>query len=159
MSAQATRLAQQLNDFNAQIISFVEKCTDENWRRTSAWEDWTVGVVARHIAAGHFEVIELVKMMLKGEAVPPLSEEQVVAMANQHAKEHADCTRDEVLSILRTNGEKMVTFVAELSDDDLGATGQMPIMEGEFTAAELIDAVILQSGRHHFENMQKAVAG
>ncbi len=159
MSAKAIELAQQLKQFNGQVIEFVQNCTDENWQRICPWEDWPVGVVARHIAAGHFEVIELVKMMLNGEPLPPLSEKNVIDMGNQHAQEHAACTRDEVLTLLQTNGDKMVTFVSELNDDDLATTGQMPLIEGDFTAAGLLEAVILHSGGHHFANMQKTMAG
>ena len=48
--------------FNNEVIAFVEKCSDENWEKVCSGEEWPVGVVVRHIAAGQFSALGLVKM-------------------------------------------------------------------------------------------------
>lgn len=50
MGARSKDLADRIRRFNGEVIAFVEGCGDEDWRKTTA-EDWSVGVVARHIGA------------------------------------------------------------------------------------------------------------
>jgi hypothetical protein len=157
MSHNAENLAQRLRGFTAEVIGFVEGCSEENWRKVLAAEQWTVGVTARHIGAGHFDAVGLARMMVKGEKLPEFTMEQLVAMANEHARQHAGCTREEVLGVLRRNGAALVDYVAGLSDAELDRTGHLALAGGELSAQQLIEAVILKSGGEHLANMKAAV--
>ncbi len=157
MSQKAKNLAERLRAFTDDVIGFVEGCSDENWRKVLATEEWTVGVTARHIGAGHFEAVGLARMMVKGEKLPEFTMEQLVEMANAHARQHAGCTREEVLEVLRRNGAALVDYVAGLSDAELNRTGHLALAGGELSAQQLIEAVILKSGGEHLANMKAAV--
>ena len=157
MSQKAKKLAERLRAFTDDVIGFVEGCSDENWRKVLATEEWTVGVTARHIGAGHFEAVGLARMMVKGEKLPEFTMEQLVEMANAHARQHAGCTREEVLEVLRRNGAALVDYVAGLSDAELNRTGHLALAGGELSAQQLIEAVILKSGGEHLANMKAAV--
>ena len=157
MSERAKNLAGRLRAFTDDVIGFVEGCSDENWRKVLATEEWTVGVTARHIGAGHFEAVGLARMMVKGEKLPEFTMEQLVEMANAHARQHAGCTREEVLEVLRRNGAALVDYVAGLSDAELNRTGHLALAGGELSAQQLIEAVILKSGGEHLANMKAAV--
>jgi hypothetical protein len=115
-----------------------------------------VGVVARHIGAGHYAIIDLAQMIVDGVVLPPLTGEQIVQMANEHAREHADCTKAEVLEILKTNGEKLAQFAAALGDDELDRTGFLLMLDRDVSTRQFIEAVILQSGGEHLRNMRAA---
>jgi len=156
MSERAKDLAERLRTFNDEVTAFVEKCTEENWRKVCAWEDWTVGVVARHIGAGHYHALGLARMIVNGEKLPELTEEQIIQMANQHASENADCTRTEVLEVLRKNWEDVLQFVTGLQDAELDRTGYLALMGADVSTQELIETVILRSGGEHFANMKAA---
>ena len=157
MSQKAKNLAERLRAFTDDVIGFVEGCTDQNWRKVLATEEWTVGVTARHIGAGHFEAVGLARMMVKGEKLPEFTMEQLVEMANAHARQHAGCTREEVLEVLRRNGAALVDYIAGLSDAELNRTGHLALAGGELSAQQLIEAVILKSGGEHLANMKAAV--
>ena len=157
MSQKAKNLAERLRAFTDDVIGFVEGCSDENWRKVLATEEWTVGVTARHIGAGHFEAVGLARMMVKGEKLPEFTMEQLVEMANAHARQHAGCTREEVLEVLRRNGAALVDYIAGLSDAELNRTGHLALAGGELSAQQLIEAVILKSGGEHLANMKAAV--
>src|SRR6202022_972826 len=45
-------MAEEMSDANAELIAFVESCTDEEWRTICRAERWGVGVVAHHVAWG-----------------------------------------------------------------------------------------------------------
>ncbi len=158
MTVRAKDLAERLRVFNGEVISFVENCTEEDWRKVCAWEEWSVGVTARHIGAGHFDIIGLVKMIVDGERLPELTGEQITEMANQHAREHADCAKAEVLDILRKHGEAFAGFVERLDDTELDRAGYLTMVGGEVTAQQLIENVILHSGGKHFANMKAATS-
>jgi hypothetical protein len=78
-------------------------------------------------------------------------------MANEHARQHALCTREEVLGVLRRNGAALVDYVAGLSDAELERTGHLALAGGKLSAQQFIEAVILKSGGEHFSNMKAAV--
>jgi hypothetical protein len=158
MSQRAKNLAERMRSFNEEVIGFVEGCSDKNWRKVLATEEaWTVGVTARHIGAGHFEAIGLAKMIVNGEKLPKFTMEQIVEMANEHARKHAGCTKQEVLGLFRQTGASLVDYVTGLSDAELDRTGKLALAGGELTAEQLIEAIILKSGGEHFLNMKATV--
>ena len=158
MSERAKQLAGELNQFKRRVIEFVEGCDPKDWSRELDWEQWPVGVTARHLGAGHFQLIEIIDNLLKGEGWPPLTQEVLVQMGNQHAAEHAECSREEVLGILRENGEALSAYVAGLTDAELDRAAKLAMTDSEVSVYQLISLVVLQSGGEHLANMQKAVA-
>ncbi len=157
MNAQARELAERLKTLNGEIIEFVEKCTEQDWGKICSWEQWSVGVTARHIGTGHYEVLQLARKIINGEKFPEMTEQQVTEMANQHAREHADCAKPEVLEILRNNGREMVQFVVGLDDSELNRAGYLALFGSDITVRQFIETVILQSGGQHFKNMKSTV--
>ena len=158
MSKRAIDLAARFKAFNNELIGFVENCSDENWRKVCPSEQWSVGVVARHIAASHFGALGLAKMMVAGEKLPELTGGVIDQLNFKHAEKHRLCTRDEVLKILRENGTSAVDYVAGLGDTDLDRSGHIAAAGGDMTTEHLIVNIILRSGGEHFANA-KAAAG
>lgn len=158
MGDRAQALAKDLASFSAAMTDFVTHCSDADWQKRCSWEDWSVGVTARHVAAGHFSIIEIVRSILDGASPPDFTMDQIVEMANQHARQHADTTRTEVLNLLAENGAAMCTYVAGLSDTDLDRTFSMTAMGGDVSILQLVENVVLHSGGSHLDNMKKAAA-
>ena len=159
MSERARNLAERLEAFNRDVITYLDHLTEEQWRKVCAWEDWGVGVTARHIGAGHYEgALWLTKLIVDGEKLPELTREQIDEMANQHAREHAGCTKAEVLELIRKNGEMLIAFAAGLGDAELDRTGYLTAIGSEVSAQQLLEAVVLQSGGEHFANLKAAAA-
>jgi hypothetical protein len=158
MGGKANALSEKIRVFNQEVISFVEGCSDENWQKTCAEEQWPVGVTARHIGAGHYAALDLVKMIVGGEPLPETTVEQLVEMGNAHARKHSQCTRSEVLDILKRNGSRLEAYVAQLPDEALDKKGHLTLAGGEVSAEMLLDLVVLQSGGQHFQSMKKAAA-
>ena len=85
--------------------------------------------------------------------------DQINDMANQDAREHADCTKSEVLDLLKKSSAEMVAFMDGLNDDDLSRKGSMPAFGGEVTTEQMIEFVIFVSAAQHFESIKAAVGG
>ncbi|MGC8493733.1 MAG: DinB family protein [Syntrophobacteraceae bacterium] len=136
-------------------MMFVRNCTEDDWRKTGS-EEWPVGVTARHIGANHYTVIPVARMILKGEKFPERTREQITENANRHAREHADCTKSEVLDILQDRGQKIVEFTRDLEDSDLDKTGFLPALGSRISLEQFLENVILKSAEAHFLSMQEA---
>jgi hypothetical protein len=156
MSQRTKELVARFTAFNKDFIGFVDNCSDEDWLKVCSDEGWTVGLVAHHVAAGHFGAIDFVRMIVAGESIPEITMETIDQMNAQHAKEHANCTREEVLGLLRENGSAFARYLEGLSEADLVRTGYLAAIGGDISAQQLIDMVILQSGGEHLDSMKTA---
>ena len=158
MSERAKGLSKRIEAFSDEVIACVEALSDEDWNKMLEWEEWSAGVTARHIGAGHFRIFDLAQMMIAGKELPQLSMDQITEMSNKDSREHSDCTKEETLDALRQNGAELAGFVAGLSDDDLASKGSMPAFGGEFSVDQMIEFVIFQSAQEHLDNIKKVVA-
>jgi hypothetical protein len=157
MSQRVKELTERFKAFNNEVIGFVENCSDDKWRNICSGEGWTVGVVARHIAASHYGALGLVKMIVSGETLPELTTEAIDQGNVKHAKKHADCTKDEVLGFLNENGEAIAAYLAGLDDEDLDRYGHLALTGGDISAQQFIESIIIQSGNEHLNNMNAAI--
>ncbi|MEW6490143.1 MAG: DinB family protein [Thermodesulfobacteriota bacterium] len=157
MSEDAKALANRLEAFSREVVAFVEGCSPEAWAKTCAPEQWSVGVTARHIAEGHYEVLRLAQAVAAGRGLPPVTAEMLTEAANRHAREHSGCTKEEVLGLLRANGAALADFARRLPPSEIARTGRLTLMDADVTAPRLIELVVLESAREHFEHMKDAV--
>ena len=156
MSQRTKELGERFTAFSNDFFAFVDNCSDEDWQKVCSGEGWTVGVVAHHVAAGHFGAIDFVRMIVAGEAMPEITMEAIDQMNAQHANERANCTKEEVLGLLRENGSAFAGYLEGLSEADLARTGYLAAIGGEISAQQLIEMFILQSGGEHLDNMRAA---
>ena len=154
MSQRATELAERFSSFNNDMIAFVENCSEEDWKKVCPGEQWPVGVVARHVAAGHYRAVGLAKMIVSGKELPELTDEAIDQSNAQHATKHADCSKEEVLDLLRKNGASLASFVTELEDADLDRTGDLAVVGGAISTQQFVENIILLSAGEHFKNMK-----
>lgn len=115
----AEELAERFEAINNEFIALVEGCSDENWRKVSEGEEWSVGVIANHIAAGHAGIASFAQRIATQQPVPPLTPEAFEASNQKQAKEAANCTQAEVLELARNNGTQAISIVSSLNDEQL----------------------------------------
>ena len=156
MSERAKDISYRIKTFSDEVIAFVMNLTENDWVKKCEEEKWSVGVTARHIA-GHLSVSDMADAIVRGEDLPAMTMDQIVDMANQSARAHADCTKSEVLELLQQNSAEIVDYYAGLSDDDLDRKGSMPAFGGEVTAEQVAEFVILMSAARHLKSMKTAV--
>jgi hypothetical protein len=157
MSQRAKEISERIRGFSDNVIAFVESLSEDDWRKVCESEEWPVGATAYHLGAGHFAISDMVGMIVRGEDLPPLTMDQINAMSDKQAREHADCTKIEAIEALRKNSAEMVAFVAGLTDEELDRKGSMPAFGGEATTEQLIQFVIFESAMRHFDSMKTAV--
>jgi hypothetical protein len=157
MSQRAKDISVRIESFIDDVIAFVENLSDDDWKRVCAWEEWSVGVTACHLGAGHFGMSGMLGMIVKGEELPQLTMDQVNEMSKKSVQKHSDCTKAEAMDMLRKNGAKLAAYVSGLTDDELDRKGSMPAFGGKVSAEKFIDYIIFQSATQHFDSMKTAV--
>lgn len=158
MGKRAKELSERLQAFTDEVIGFIQGCSETDWGKLCKEEAWTVAVTARHIGAGHFQAVELAKMIVRGERLPEVTSQQLIDMANDHARQHSGCTQKEVLDVLRKAGADVVGYVAGLTDAELDRTGHLVLLGGSVSTQRFLEAVILASGGQHLASMKAALA-
>ena len=157
MSQRAKEISERIKSFSDNVMAFVERLSEDDWRKVCESEEWPVGATAYHLGAGHFAIFDMAGMIVRGEDLPPLTMDQINAMSDKQAREHADCTKADALEALRKNSAQMVAFVAGLTDEELDRKGSMPAFGGETTTEQLIQFIIFESAMRHFDSMKTAV--
>ncbi len=157
MRTRAQELARQLKALNDHLIALVTAADDEGWRRPTESEKWSVGVVARHVGATHYRIVELAKMMVAGQPLPEVKEEAILARNEAQAVKHADCTKQEVQAILEKNGRALVDYVAGLSDAELERDAELPAFGGKLTVRQLLETIVLESAGSHVQSLQSTL--
>lgn len=157
MSQRAKDLSARIRSFRDEVIAFVDKLSDKEWNAVSESEQWTVGVVARHLGAGHLGFFKLLEMVVHGKELPQYTMDQINDMSNEDARKHADCTKAEALKELRKNGDEFAAFIAGLTDEELERKGSIPAFGGEVSVDQMLELVVFQSSRQHFDSMKAAV--
>jgi uncharacterized damage-inducible protein DinB len=156
MSGRAAELAEKLDRANAAVIEAVERCTPEEWTRVTSSEGWSVGVTARHIAVSHLPIMGLVELVANGGDVPPITMDMFHANNAQHAQEHASCTREEVLEILRRDGTAAAEKLRRLSDEQLDRAAPMAFAGGtEMSAVQLVEGILLAHPAQHLASIKE----
>lgn len=156
MTTAAQQLAARLKAFNDELIRFVQSLDADDWQKICAGENWPINVVARHIGVSHYRAVDLAKLVAAGQPLPDFTYAQIDAMNKDHAAKHIQCTKEEVLDILHKQGAAMVDHVSGLDDAALNRTATVAAMGGAFSAKQILEAMVIQSGTEHLESMKRA---
>ena len=158
MTERGKELSGRLQVFCDHLQSIARSVDDETWKKILPEEQWPVGVTLRHLAAGHLGIGALVRMIVDGKQLPDISMEGLKEMANQHAREHADCRKQEVLDILEKNSADIVALTASLTDEQLDRTGYLAAT-GDVSAQQIVEFVVFMSAAEHIDHIKKARRG
>jgi uncharacterized damage-inducible protein DinB len=110
--------AQEIADANAEFVTFISTCSDDEWSRACAAEGWPVRVVAHHIAWGHVVSAGWIRTIRSGNDVPGSSETHNAANEAK-AADMAGVSRDEVIRIANRNLNELTALLRSLTDEDL----------------------------------------
>jgi hypothetical protein len=158
MTSSAESLAKQFDEANSELISLVERCSDQQWQASCRGEDWSVGVTAHHVAGGHEALAGMVQLLASGQPLPPLTAEMLDQMNAQHAQQYATCGRAETIELLRKNGAAAGSIVRALSDEQLGRSAAMAMAGGApVSAHQMIENVLIGHAREHTASIRAAL--
>lgn len=114
-------MAEEIIDANAEFTTFVQSCSDEDWRAICRGEKWRIGVVAHHVAWGHERAADWINAIRSGIPIPGSPKAHDASNAIK-AAQVAGISRDEVVFLARRNAEHLVAVLRSLTDDDFERT-------------------------------------
>ena len=156
MGARAEQLASQFDQSCREFNAVVEKLSDVEWKKKTAAEEWSVGVVAHHVAGGCEGIAGLVQAVAKGQPLPGLTMDAIHQMNATHAKEHANVTKAATLSLFTTNAAKASSMVRGLSDAELDRSATL-LGDRAMTAAQVIEGILINHINEHLGNIRATI--
>lgn len=158
MGKRGQALADRFEQANKEMTTTVERCSDAQWKTKTSGETWSVGVVAHHVAEGHGAIAGLIQKIATGQPLPPLTMDMLHQMNAAHAKQHANCTKEETLALLRKNGATAASTVRGLSDEQLDRSA--PVLGGPpMTAQQMVERVLIGHIQEHHGSIRATVSG
>ena len=157
MAAKAEALAKQFEAKVQEATGVFDRLRDADWKKTAS-EQWTVGVVAHHVAGGHEGISGIIKTVAGGKSVPGFTMDMLHDMNAKHAKEHAMATKAETVALHKKSAAAAAATLRGLSDADLAKSGTvlagMPPMSGE----QIVGGILLNHIDEHLRSI-KATLG
>ena len=154
MGERAEALAAKFEKVNQELIDVIEECSDERWRSACAGEGWSVGVTAHHVAVDTPLLAEMVRAIASGQSFPPLTAEGPDKANAQHAQQHADCTKQETLDLLRREVPIAASVVRGLSDEQLGRTAEVLAGAPHLRAEHVIQGFLIHHVSEHLGSIR-----
>jgi hypothetical protein len=148
------QLGSQFRALNDSVIDALENCTEEQWQRTSAAENWTVAALAHHIASVNTGFAGMVERLAAGDTYTPNTSMDEIHQENaRHASQFADVEKTLVLDELRSGGSAVVAALGKLNDEDLerdaGIFGGNPL-----TVGQVFEYIVIGHTAEHFGSME-----
>ncbi len=159
-SDRAVQFARRFATANDDVIAFVGRLTDNDWRAPCEREGRSVGQVIEHIAAGHLIIGGIVEAMALGCPLPIAARRNEATGARYNARQaarFADHSPSDGLRSLRRNGGIVARFLSSLKDEQLDRATDT--IEGPITTQDEIEHGLLGHLCRHFEALQEAVRG
>jgi uncharacterized protein (TIGR03083 family) len=157
MAAKAEALAKQFEAKVQEATAVLERLSDADWKKTTSAEQWTVGVVAHHLAGAHEAIAGIVKSVASGQARGNMTMDMLHDMNAKHAKEHAAATRAETVALHKKSAAAAAAILRGLSDADLEKSGTvlagMPPMSGE----QVVGGILLNHIDTHLQSIKATV--
>ena len=110
-------MAEEIMDANAELVAFIETCSDQEWKSMCRGERWSIGVVAHHIAWGHERAAVWIRSICNGIPIPGSPQAHHASNAVK-AAQVVGISRDEVAFLAHRNADQLVALFRSLADED-----------------------------------------
>jgi hypothetical protein len=157
MGAKSEALAQQFEAKSRDALATLEKLSEEDWKKVTEAEKWSVGVTAHHLAGVLEPISTMIKAVAAGQAPGDLSLELLDEMNARHAKDFAGCTRTETIELHRKGSATAAATVRGLSDAELATSGTLLTGFPPMTAEQVILGALLAHIDEHYGSIRKTV--
>jgi hypothetical protein len=157
MGARADALAKRFEEASKAVTDLIGRLSDADWKKMTAGEKWSVGVVAHHIAMSHAGISRLIKTVAGGQSVANLTLAALDQMNAQHAKEHAQCTKAETLELHKKNAAAAAAVVRALSDAELDRSGSVLVGVPPMSTQQAVESILIGHVNEHLGSIRAAV--
>ena len=156
MGSRSDELATRFEQVNEEFIQAVEPISAEDWTNICPAENWSVGVTAHHVAYALPVTIDMTKGMAAGQT-PEIDWDMINQINADHARDYADCTKEQTLAELRTNGDHAANAIRSMDDDALDVKHSIPMFGSDpITVEQFIEYVVIGNHNVHLQSIRSA---
>jgi hypothetical protein len=159
MGTKGEAFARQFEAKVEEATALLETLSDDDWKKTTAAEQWTVAVTAHHIASSYEPAARIIKTIAAGQALPHFTRQMLDETNAQHAKEFAGCAKPETIALHKKGAAAAAAAVRGLSDAELAKTGTVFTGMPPVSAEELVKLILLSHIDSHFGSIRKTIGG
>ena len=156
MAGKAEALAKQFEAKVQEATGVFDRLCDDDWKKTTS-ENWTVGVVAHHVANGHEGISGIIKTVAGGKSVPGFTMDMLHDMNAKHAKEFANVSKTETIALHKKNAAAAASVVRGLSDADLAKSGTVLTGMPPMSVEQIVNAILLNHVEEHLKSIKQAI--
>jgi hypothetical protein len=155
MAERSRVLADEFEQAVSEFIGTVEGLSEEQWRMLCPNEERSIGVLARHVAAGIPFQMDVFGEIAGGGQPTTISGAEFAVMNAGDAEAWKDARKDETLALLRENTEAAASEVRQLSEDQLAISGKyITDIPDAWTVEQWIERVLIGHVRGHLESVR-----
>ncbi len=155
MGAKGEELAKRLEAAVKETAAVIGKLSEEDWKRVTGAEKWTVGVTGHHLAGAIGAVAGMITPLASGQFRGAISQALLDEMNASHAKECARCTKAETLALLGENVKAAAAVLRGLTDDQLAASGTVFTDAPPITVGQLVELGLFGHIDGHLGSIRK----
>jgi hypothetical protein len=159
MGARAESLAKQYEAKAAEMTATINRLSDIDWKKTTAAEQWSVGVTAHHVAGAHEPIAGIAKTVASGQSIPNFTVAMLNEMNAKHAKDFAGCSKAETLALHQKGVTAAAAIVRGFSDAELDASGTVMAGMPPMTAQQVVESILINHINDHMGSIRKTVGG
>ena len=159
MGAKSEALAKQYEAKVQEATGVLEGLSEADWKKTTAEEKWTVGVVAHHVAGGHEGIAGIIKTVAGGQSIPNFTLDALHEMNAKHAHEFASVGKAETSALHQKNAAAAASVVRGLSDADLDRSGTVLSGMRAMSVEQIVTNILINHVDEHVKNIKAVVGG
>jgi len=157
MGAKGEALAKQFEAKAQDATATLEKLSDADWKKMTDAEKWSVGVTAHHVAGSHEGIANIIKAVVAEQSMGNFTMDMLHEMNAKHAKEHANCTKGETITLHKKNAAAAAAVVRGLSDDQLAKSATAITGAPAMSAEQIVTGILINHIDDHFGSIRKTV--
>ena len=127
MSQRSDVLAQRLEQGARALAGFASGLNDEEWQLPVPKDGRPAGVVVHHVATRYPLELTLAQTLAAGNPIVGVTWDAVHEINAQHARDHADTTKEEALELLRRNSAAAAAAIRAFTDGELDRAAQVSL--------------------------------
>jgi DinB superfamily len=158
MGAKGEALAKQFESKAHEAAAVLEKLSDADWKKVAQGEQWSVGVIAHHIAQSHAGIAGLIKSMASGQHTASISMDDINAGNAKHAKDFASVGRAETVALHKKNAAEAAAIVRGLDDTALARSA--PALKGmqPMTTEQAVVGILIGHLDDHLGSIKRTIS-
>ena len=160
MGARAEALASRIEQGAAQLAAYVEKLSDDDWKRPVAQErdGRPVNVIVHHVASVYPIEVELAQAVGSGKNMSEVTWDVVKNMNAGHAKDNASVSKQDALALLRKNSSDAAAAVRQMTDEQLDTAAPFGLsFDCPVTAQFVIEDHAVRHSWHHLARIKETL--